>query len=183
MTEYFLEKDNLGFRKTIFADCEKFARWEKQEFIMKSFSISSNHCYEDVLRDFFARETDPTTLQLTMIDKETDTVFGRIIVSAMNSRLRTADIWRIYIGDPAYLRKGLGEKAMLLLLEYLFQHLHMERVTLDHYLDNERAAALYQKLGFQSEGIQRHVTIRDGKYFDLHLMSMLREEYEKLYLG
>jgi ribosomal-protein-alanine N-acetyltransferase len=52
----------------------------------------------------------------------------------------------------------------------------MERVTLDHYTGN-LAGNLYLKLGFKYEGIMRHAAKKDGKYYDLHLMSMLREEY------
>ena len=66
---------------------------------------------------------------------------------------------------------------MRLLLEYCFIHLHTERVTLDHLPHNSRAASLYQKLGFQFEGVMRNSGKKDGRYIDLHLLSMLRKEY------
>ena len=72
---------------------------------------------------------------------------------------------------------GSDEEAMRELLEYCFIQLHTERVTLDHLPQNERAAALYLKLGFQYEGVMRHAGKKNGKYIDLHLMSMLRSEF------
>ena len=55
--------------------------------------------------------------------------------------------------------------------------MHMERVSLDYYTGNKGAKALYEKLGFRNEGIARNATKKDGRYYDLHLMSMLRTEF------
>ena len=44
-------------------------------------------------------------------------------------------------------------------------------------LTNKIAAKLYLKVGFSYEGIMRNAGKKDGKYVDLHLMSMLRDEY------
>ena len=52
-----------------------------------------------------------------------------------------------------------------------------ERVTLDHFEDNVIAASLYDKLGFAREGVMRHGGKKNGRYIDMCLRSMLREEY------
>ena len=67
------------------------------------------------------------------------------------------------------------------MLIYCFTFMHMERVTLDYYNGNTRAASLYEKLGFKSEGVVRNSTKKDGKYYDLNLMSMLRSEFFEKY--
>lgn len=74
--------------------------------------------------------------------------------------------------------KGYGRECMELLLDYCFNELKMERVSLDHYTGNA-AGELYLKLGFKYEGVMRNSAKKDNEYFDLHLMSMLREEYKK----
>ena len=53
----------------------------------------------------------------------------------------------------------------------------MERVTLDYYTGNKRAYTLYESLGFREEGVARTATKKDGRYYDLHIMSMLRSEF------
>ena len=53
----------------------------------------------------------------------------------------------------------------------------MERVTIDHFEKNKRADYLYQKIGFQNEGLMRNAGKKNGKYVNLQLMSMLRSEY------
>ena len=72
---------------------------------------------------------------------------------------------------------GCGEDVMRNLLEYFFTFMHMERVSLDYYTGNKAAQNLYEKLGFVNEGIARNATKKNGRYYDLNLMSMLRTEF------
>ena len=91
-----------------------------------------------------------------------------------------AELWRIYIADVQLRGKGLGKEAMLGIMDYCFNHLGLERLYLDHYTGNP-AAYLYQSLGFKYEGVLRKNCRKNGVLYDVHLMSMLREEYEELY--
>jgi RimJ/RimL family protein N-acetyltransferase len=43
---------------------------------------------------------------------------------------------------------------------------------------NKRAIALYEKLGFQREGVYREFLQRDGKRFDMYLYGILRREWD-----
>lgn len=172
-----MESTNLIIRESIFHDCLFFAEWEKKPYVMESFTISQGRNYEEITKEFVIRSLDKDKKQFTIVLREEDRPIGRIYLSRIDPLIDSLDITRIYIGEEDYLGKGYGEEAMRLLLEYCFIHLHMERVTLDHLSSNYRAAALYQKLGFQYEGVMRHSGKKDGKYVDLHLMSMLRSEY------
>ena len=70
---------------------------------------------------------------------------------------------------------------MRLILEYCFIQLHTERVTLDFLEGNYPAEALYLKLGFKKEGVARHGGKKNGMYLNLHMMSILRNEYYNLF--
>ena len=59
-------------------------------------------------------------------------------------------------------------------------YVKMERVYLDHYTGNP-AAHLYLNLGFQYEGVLRKNCRKNGVLYDVHLMSMLAEEYFEKY--
>jgi len=172
-----MESTNLIIRETTFADCTYFAEWEKKPYIMESFTMSQGRDYEEITKEYVIRTLDPTKLQFTIVFREEDRPIGRIYIDRIDTHADSLDITRIYIGEEDFLGKGLGEEAMRLILEYCFIHLHTERVTLDHLPANQRAASLYKKLGFQYEGIARHAGKKDGRYIDLHLMSMLRAEY------
>ncbi len=172
-----MESENIIIRKSIFDDCEIFTKWEQQDYIKEFLTINKERTYEEVVREFILREQDSSNEQYTIILKE-NRLIGRVYLSKIEKGFDSMDITRIYIGEKEYIGKGYGREAMELLLNYCFNILNMERVTLDHYAGNI-AGNLYLKLGFKYEGIMRNAAKRDNKYFDLHLMSMLREEYEK----
>jgi RimJ/RimL family protein N-acetyltransferase len=83
----------------------------------------------------------------------------------------------IAIGDPAHWGRGFGTEAMQLLLTFAFDELNLHRVQLTVFSYNERAIALYEKIGFQREGTFREFLRRDGLRHDMHLYGLLRREW------
>lgn len=172
-----MESKNLILRETTFGDCGIFSEWETKEDVKKFFSLDDDHGYEDVVRDFFTNVQDPSKRYFTITLKPEGNVIGRVYLSAVNRKQDSLDITRIYIADVEKRGMGYGEEAIRLILEYAFINLHMERVTIDHFSENDVARQLYHKIGFQDEGRMRHAAKKNGRYYDLQLMSMLRAEY------
>ena len=69
---------------------------------------------------------------------------------------------------------------MLAMMNYCFEDLKLKRLYLDHYTVTP-ASFLYQSLGFKYEGVLRDNCRKNGKLYDVHLMSMLASEYAELY--
>jgi RimJ/RimL family protein N-acetyltransferase len=67
---------------------------------------------------------------------------------------------------------------MLLLVQHGFETLNMNRIYLRVYSTNLRAIRAYEKAGFVVEGTLREVVYKHGKYSDVHMMSVLRSEWE-----
>jgi len=176
-----MESKNLLVRKTCFDDLKYFAEWERMETVVAFFSISENRSYEDVVRESILWEQDPSKLQFTIILKEENIPIGRVYISRIDLHTESLDITRIYIADLKYRGKGYGEEAMRLIMQYCFEDLKCVRITLDHYTGNDVASTLYLKLGFQYEGIARSSCKKNGKYFDVELMSMLKKDYDLLF--
>ena len=84
----------------------------------------------------------------------------------------------IGFGDRAHWGKGYGADAMRLLLDYAFSELNLHRVQLTVFAYNERAIALYEKVGFVREGAYREFLYRDGARYDMYLYGLLRREWE-----
>ena len=79
---------------------------------------------------------------------------------------------------------GQGQVFLRVLLDHGFGTLDAARVWLDASGENPRAMALYEKLGFLREGIQRgHWSRPDaqgnrGRNVDLHLFGLMRSEWQ-----
>jgi len=82
-------------------------------------------------------------------------------------------------GDIAEIFEGKGHgKAMYeTIFKVGFDVWGMNRMWLSVLENNERAIALYKKMGFIDEGVQREAIYKDDKYLNYINMSVLRNEY------
>ena len=84
----------------------------------------------------------------------------------------------IAIGETKHWGQGYGYEVMQLALQFAFDELNLHRVQLTVFSYNERAIALYEKLGFQREGVHREYLQRDGTRYDMYLYGLLHSEWE-----
>jgi RimJ/RimL family protein N-acetyltransferase len=82
------------------------------------------------------------------------------------------------IGERQAWGQGYGTEALHLALQYGFDELNLHRVTLTVIAYNARAIALYERAGFQREGVFREFGRRDGQRYDMYLYGLLRPEWE-----
>lgn len=73
---------------------------------------------------------------------------------------------------PQWRGRGLGRQLMEAALAKAAAN-GLERVQLDVYVDNARAIALYEKMGFELEGKRRRARKLDGVYTDILMMARL----------
>lgn len=90
-----------------------------------------------------------------------------------NARKRHMASLGIYVHTD-YQGMGVGTALIKALLDLADHWLMLVRVELDVYTDNEGAIRLYERLGFEREGVLRAAAIRNGKYADLVMMSRIR---------
>jgi ribosomal-protein-alanine N-acetyltransferase len=83
----------------------------------------------------------------------------------------------IMIGSTKHLGKGYGTDAIRRFLKYLFSTLKLRRVYIKPVAKNARAIAAYQKAGFRFEGILRQAELFEGRYVDIALMAVLKDEF------
>ena len=91
---------------------------------------------------------------------------------ADNRRLHAAAIG-IAVHD-AYAGRGAGSALMTALVALADDWLNIRRLELTVYVDNARAIALYERLGFEREGLHRDYAWRAGAYVDAVAMARLR---------
>ena len=156
-------------------DINIFYKWELTPEVNEFFSIPANQSYEMVARSYIHDDENPDQRQYTIFLKETGEPIGRIVLGDLVEGWKV-EVHRIYISAPTLRNKGYGRQAMEAIMKLCFEEWMLERVYLDHYTGNP-ASFLYQSLGFKYEGILRNNCRKNGKLYDVHLMSMLKDEY------
>ncbi len=86
----------------------------------------------------------------------------------------------IMFGEKDHWSNGYGTDAIQTLLKLVFDEMNLHRVWLHVFADNERAIACYQKCGFREEGRLRQEVFQDGRYYDVIVMGVLKDEFSEI---
>jgi len=70
--------------------------------------------------------------------------------------------------------RGIGTRLLAAALELADRWLNLRRLELSVYVDNAPAVRLYEKHGFEVEGLLRKHSFRDGALVDAYAMARLR---------
>lgn len=103
-------------------------------------------------------------------------LIGSCQLHSINPVHRTAEL-QIRIGEERESRQGHGTEALRLLLKFGFHDLNLNRIYLHVFKTNIPAIRAYEKVGFVREGILRSAAYIDGKYLDITVMGILRNEF------
>jgi RimJ/RimL family protein N-acetyltransferase len=85
----------------------------------------------------------------------------------------------IAIGDKSLWRKGIASEAMMLRTAFCFRELNLHKIRTRAYLENEASKRALQKAGYRESGIQREEMYRDGRFRDIWMGEVLREDWER----
>lgn len=127
------------------------------------------------------RTEQPDRLDLAITDAASGQWVGELALNDWDADNHSCNI-RIAV-DQEQCDHGYGTEAMRLAVDYAFAHLPIHRLELGVYSFNDRAIAVYRKLGFVAEGVRRAALWWDGAYHDEIPMSILRPEWEASYAG
>ena len=92
-------------------------------------------------------------------------------------RDRTAEV-SFYFGEEQAEGKGHAKRALVLLHEWGWRELGLDRIWAEAYDDNDRSQFLRKHLGYKEEGRLREHVWRGGKRVDSIMLGVLRSEWK-----
>ena len=106
---------------------------------------------------------------------------GRIIGFAQlthNHRIRLlhSGSLRLMV-HPDFWRLGIGTALLEAVLNIADNWLNLTRLSINILTDNAGALALFEKFGFESEGVRKKVSFGNGRFQDDHVMVRLRNTF------
>lgn len=78
--------------------------------------------------------------------------------------------------DCNYRGRGVATRLMQEMINLCDNWLGVERIELTVFADNAGAVRLYQRFGFETEGLARHHAMRNGQLVDTLYMARLKSE-------
>lgn len=180
----YLFGDRVRLRAAEKEDITAFLRWINDEEVTENLFFSAPMSRVDEEQWFDAMMQKPANehaLVIEIKDESSDQGYhpiGTCQFHNLDWRNRSIEIG-ILIGEKTFWDQGYGTETMCLLLKHSFEVLNLHRVWLQVFAKNERGIRAYEKAGFKYEGRYRDAHYQHGKYHDVHLMSVLRNEWQK----
>ena len=135
---------------------------------------------ENVMEWYDASIHDDTQIDFAIVSMESGKLLGACSIVNIDKRNETGEA-RIFIGNPKFWNQGYGREGMILLLDYAFNVINLNNVRLSVNEINDRAVKAYQKIGFKEAGRIRKARVVGRVEYDLVIMDMLGEEFDKLH--
>ncbi|WP_372571907.1 GNAT family N-acetyltransferase [Ruegeria jejuensis] len=80
--------------------------------------------------------------------------------------------------DPSLRGQGVGTRAAALMLDLAFRQLGLNRITSYYREDNHTSHQVLGQLGFQIEGRMRKAWFAQGRFFDMLVVGLLKDEWD-----
>lgn len=164
-----------------FDEIEKYTEWVNDMETGLYLLLASNVIDVNKERNIVEYLTKNDII-MAIVEKETNKSIGICGLHNRNEVHRTAT-FGIFLGDKNYWGHGIGTEATMLTLDYAFNVLNLNSVSLEVIDFNKRAIRSYEKCGFQYVGKKRKAIFMAGIYHDLLIYDYLAADFQDFYIG
>ena len=144
----YLKHDNLVIREATKQDAELLVEWWNDGRIMAhaGFPEGLHTTIEKVEKEF-----DSLPIYRLILED------NGVAIGEANYRMKSEDIAEIGIKICVETKQnyGRGKIYLSLLIKHLFNEVHVSKIILDTNLKNQRAQAVYEKLGFNKIAVRK----------------------------
>lgn len=158
-------------------DLREINKWRNDKDLIDCLGATFRFINNEVDEKWFDNymSSRNTQVRCSIVD-ESDNILGLVSLVKIDNINQSAEL-HIMIGGLNNRGKGIGTFAVKGVLNHAFFNLNLNRIELTVLSNNERAIALYEKIGFKREGIKRKARYKNGKFVDMILYSLLKDEY------
>lgn len=153
---------------------ELYLNWLNDPDVNKYLETRGGYCIEN-LRDYVKNIEENKIFSWAICVKGGSTHIGNIKIDPINFKHGYAE-YGIMLGDKNEWGKGYAYEASIAVLNYCFNILFLRKICLGVISENLDAIKLYNKLGFEVEGIYKKHLLYNEKYSDCIRMAIFNEK-------
>ena len=119
-------------------------------------------------------------IRLGIVQKEANELIGLIYLTNINYINKNAMI-SFMIGENDLRGRGFVNEAQIEILKYAFYELGLERIYAHILESNTSSIKSVEKFGYAQEGILRNAVYKEGKFQNVVIYSILKQEFINKY--
>jgi len=173
-----LETERLILRPFEDADAPAMLSIMNDPEVMHNLLSSPTFSEEDIAESIRRRKAAIEAKErysLAVILKETGALMGACSLIEVSWEHMHAEL--VYYIGQEFWGKGYMTEAARRTIQFGFEELGLERISVGCFARNKASARIIEKLGFQSEGVARHAYRKDGEFLDELRFGMIRSDY------
>ncbi|MFP7484370.1 GNAT family protein [Priestia filamentosa] len=177
----FIETNRLLLREIVKDDANDILKYLSDEEVMKYYGLAPFKTINEALNEISWYQSilnEQTGIRWGITLKGKDEVIGSC--GFLN---RVPEHYRTEIGyelSRDYWGHGIASEALEAVIRYGFKYLRLQRVEALVEPPNIPSQKLIEKNGFIREGLLRKYEFTCGKFDDLYMYSLLKQDFEKL---
>ncbi|EIW81380.1 acyl-CoA N-acyltransferase, partial [Coniophora puteana RWD-64-598 SS2] len=158
------QTDRLTLRAYTEADVDDLLRLWDDPLVQPLVSGEPLRPLGPAYKELLKKDMDDATFGTIITLTETGEFMGNGTVRVREPKNRDASIYIALL--PRFWSKGYGTEATKFMVDHAFRWFGLHRVSLGVFGNNERAIAVYERLGFVMEGRKREALWMDNQWVD-----------------
>jgi [ribosomal protein S5]-alanine N-acetyltransferase len=176
-----LETDRLLLRKVTKEDANSILNYLSDEDVMKYYGLEPFKSINDAL--------DEISWYQSILDNKTGIRWGitlkeqGIVIGSCGFHNHVSQHFRAEIGfelSKTHWGKGIAAEAVEAIISYGYEQMNFQRIEALIEPPNHSSQKLVEKLGFIREGLLRNYEFTSGKFDDLYMYSLLKQDFDKI---
>lgn len=160
-------------------DANLIYQWMNDDELKKlSTGLNRRICREEAAEWVKARmRHNPYQVFWAICAKDTDKMIGYACLSDIHYINSSANFSGVLIGDKNYQDGMAWIETYIFIYEYAFERLKLNRLYGSAIDEHKTTMAMRKAMFNTTEGVMRQAAFKNGRYYDVSMSSILRDEY------
>lgn len=169
-----IESDRIYLREVKISDADRaYLNWMNDKDVIQFLDCRFDKWTKMKLKNYVKEvKADARNIFLAIVIKEGNKHIGNVKIGPVHYFNKCADVG-IIIGDKSYWGKGLATETLNLVIDYMFNKLHLHKLTAGIYTNNTGSIKAFKKAGFEIEGVLKKHCFYEGSYIDAILLGII----------
>lgn len=160
-------------------DLEYTHKWHSDHELYSSLVGPFRYVSKDAEKMWLLDKTNFSNQEINLMIclEKADKPIGMISLREIDWIAKKGRLTGIVIGEKQNQGQGYGFQALNLLIKHCFEDLGLNRIWTLILSDNEPSRSLFQKCGFQVEGLLRQHAYKHGQFQDVVIVALCSDQY------